>query len=126
MHTRSRTRARQALREASSLRRQLVRAVNSHRRLAGAELLPARMPRPPAKAEELLLLQLLTSAFLDQCAKKDEAAGARRRGRHVPFRALSSDVDGPVFVHPRSAVYDPDPRNVSGRRSPSTWRRVCS
>jgi ATP-dependent RNA helicase DHX37/DHR1 len=97
------------------LRQQLTRIVNAlyFSDREGITLSP-RMP-PPDETAQVTLRQIVVAGFLDNVAKR-APAGTVTEGskieRNCAYLAASSAVNEPVYIHPHSCVFSPDPSRL--------------
>ncbi|KAG7380675.1 ATP-dependent RNA helicase dhx37 [Phytophthora pseudosyringae] len=99
------------------LRQQLTRIVNKLYRgeegFAAIELKP-KMP-PPDLETQIVLRQIVAAGFLDQVAKR-VPAGTITEGtkieRNCAYVAATGNVKEPVYIHPHSSVFTPNPSKL--------------
>ncbi|OWZ06755.1 ATP-dependent RNA helicase [Phytophthora megakarya] len=99
------------------LRQQLTRIVNKlyaeQEGYASIELKP-KMP-PPDLETQVVLRQIVAAGFLDQVAKR-VPAGTITEGtkieRNCAYIAATGNVKEPVYIHPHSSVFTPNPSKL--------------
>lgn len=97
------------------LRQQLTRIVNAlyFSDSEGIALSP-KMP-PPDETTQATLRQIVAAGFLDNVAKR-APAGTVTEGskieRNCAYLAAASVVNEPVYIHPHSCVFSPDPSRL--------------
>jgi hypothetical protein len=76
---------------------------------------------PPKEDEEILLQKILLSSFCDQVSMKIPAnhamlnqnneamAVSSRRKRFTAYQSCNPNISEPVYIHPKSALYQSDP-----------------
>ncbi|CAI5741355.1 unnamed protein product [Peronospora destructor] len=99
------------------LRQQLTRIVNKLYTEEGgftAVMLKPKMP-PPDLETQSVLRQIVAAGFLDQVAKR-VPAGTITEGtkieRNCAYVTASGSVREPVYIHPRSSVFTPNPTKL--------------
>ncbi|KAF4128928.1 Oligonucleotide/oligosaccharide-binding (OB)-fold [Phytophthora infestans] len=95
------------------LRQQLTRIVNKLYAEDTVELKP-KMP-PPDLDTQAVLRQIVAAGFLDQVAKR-VPAGTITEGtkieRNCAYIAATGQVKEPVYIHPHSSVFTPNPSKL--------------
>ncbi|KAG6586980.1 ATP-dependent RNA helicase [Phytophthora cinnamomi] len=99
------------------LRQQLTRIVNKlypeEEGFTAIELKP-KMP-PPDLETQVVLRQIVAAGFLDQVAKR-VPAGTITEGtkieRNCAYIAATGNVKEPVYIHPHSSVFTPNPTKL--------------
>ncbi|KAG1691161.1 hypothetical protein DVH05_027236 [Phytophthora capsici] len=99
------------------LRQQLTRIVNklySEDDDFEAIVLKPKMP-PPELETQVILRQIVAAGFLDQVAKR-VPAGTITEGtkieRNCAYIAATGNVKEPVYIHPHSSVFTPNPSKL--------------
>ncbi|KAG2771712.1 putative ATP-dependent RNA helicase [Phytophthora cactorum] len=96
------------------LRQQLTRIVNKLYSEADAIELKPKMP-PPDLETQVVLRQIVAAGFLDQVAKR-VPAGTITEGtkieRNCAYIAATGQVKEPVYIHPHSSVFTPNPSKL--------------
>ncbi|KAF1328217.1 Atp-dependent RNA helicase, partial [Globisporangium splendens] len=104
------------------LRQQLTRIVNllyaedgddSEDAFTPIKLSP-RMP-PPDHETQIILRQIVAAGFLDQVAKRvppGTIAEGTKIERNCAFIAATDNVKEPVYIHPHSSVFTPNPAKL--------------
>ncbi|KAL3664978.1 hypothetical protein V7S43_010153 [Phytophthora oleae] len=99
------------------LRQQLTRIVNklySEEEEFEAIVLKPKMP-PPEVETQVILRQIVAAGFLDQVAKR-VPAGTITEGtkieRNCAYIAATGNVKEPVYIHPHSSVFTPNPSKL--------------
>ncbi|ETL82323.1 hypothetical protein L917_17499 [Phytophthora nicotianae] len=96
------------------LRQQLTRIVNKLYAEEDAIELKPKMP-PPDLETQVVLRQIVAAGFLDQVAKR-VPAGTITEGtkieRNCAYIAATGQVKEPVYIHPHSSVFTPNPSKL--------------
>lgn len=100
------------------LRHQLTRIVNQTYELDDSVPVVAVKPRmpPPDHETQLLLRQIVAAGFLDQVAKRapvGTVAEGSKIERNCAFITATRSVHEPVYIHPHSSVFTPDPSKLA-------------
>lgn len=99
------------------LRHQLTRIVNQMYELDDSVPVVAVKPRmpPPDHETQFLLRQIVAAGFLDQVGKR-APVGTITEGskieRNCAFITATRSVHEPVYIHPHSCVFTPDPSKL--------------
>ncbi|KAL4094436.1 hypothetical protein PRIC1_010097 [Phytophthora ramorum] len=99
------------------LRQQLTRIVNKlYTEEAGFERIDLKPKMPPPDLEtQVVLRQIVAAGFLDQVAKR-VPAGTITEGtkieRNCAYIAATGNVKEPVYIHPHSSVFTPNPSKL--------------
>lgn len=99
------------------LRQQLTRIVNALYASDAAFEPIALSPRmaPPDHETQVVLRQIVAAGFLDQVAKRAPAgtiAAGTKIERNCAYIAATASVKEPVYIHPHSSVFTPNPSKL--------------